>query len=545
MSRLKAISLLFFALFGQLHLFAQSVENYYWVAFTDKNGSAYSVSRPEEFLSEKAIGRRLKQHIPVDETDLPVSMLYVDSLRSLGITVLHQSKWLNGVTIKTDGEKAGLLQSLDFIAEIQLTKPGLITKSAIRKLEDEKFQSDYEPSLYGSSSYQLEQLNGQFLHQNHFRGEGVAVAVFDAGFYKADEYAALGRLFADGRVLGSRDFVLPEANIFEASSHGLSVLSTMAGWVEGELIGTAPEAFYYLFRTEDSSSEFLVEEDNWVAAAEYADSLGVDIINSSLGYFEFQDPLMNHTYSQMDGHTTRVTRAANMAVQKGILVFSSAGNEADNPWKYIIAPADGDLVIAVGAVGRNGNWAPFSSLGPAADGDIKPNVVATGWGTTLVKADGIVGYSSGTSFSSPVLAGMAACLWQANPKATALQLKFAIEYSASQYLNPDSVLGYGIPDFQLADQYLKEILPKDTKKWSLYPNPYFTDCHLVFDGDLTGESIEVRIIDMRGAVVYRQKMASENPVMLRNLANLPRGMYLVRITTENEIVTLKLVKAGR
>ena len=353
------------------------VENFYWVQFKDKLGTVFSINQPEQFLSPRAIERRQKQNIAVDERDLPVSDNYLQQLQEQGAEIIHTSKWLNGATIRaTKSIYEQTRQNLNFIAFSELTKPGIFLKSARNKFQTEHQLNEINITDYGSSYHQLRLFNGQLLHALGYQGEGMHIAVIDAGFYKVDELPAFEQLWGENRILGTKDFVDPGGDVFLAHTHGTNVLSTMGGYVKNELVGTAPEAFYYLLRSEDGATEYLIEEDNWVAAAEWADSAGCDVINSSLGYTTFDDPNMNHSYAEMDGNTTRITKAANIAVEKGMLVFSSAGNEADNPWKYLVAPSDGDLVIGVGAVNNDSIWAPFSSLGPSADGDVKPNLAA-------------------------------------------------------------------------------------------------------------------------------------------------------------------------
>ncbi len=366
---------------------------------------------------------------------------------------------------------------LPFVKEVQLTKPDITVKSAFNKFND--FEGDdnvlIDTSLYGLSVYQIGLMNGQFLHNQNYKGQGMQIAVLDGGFYHADEYPAFDSLWANNQILGTRDFVDPTVSFFQTNYHGMSVLSCMGGNIPGQLIGTAPKASYWLIRSEDTDTEYLVEEDNWVAAAEFADSAGCDIISTSLGYYTFNDASMNHTYADMDGKTTRVTKGANIAFSRGMLVFASAGNEGTYSWKHIIAPADGDDVIAVGAVNRDSVAAPFTSLGPASDGDVKPNVSAVGWNTYLETNNGDLGHLSGTSFSAPVMAGMAACLWQMYPDATARNVKNIIEMSCNKYNNPDSVVGYGIPDMAKAGFEMISDLPiitvTSSGKWIAYPNP--------------------------------------------------------------------------
>lgn len=548
MNRLRYILLVLLVVACDMSRAQDAALNYYWVAFTNKSGTPHSVSAPETYLSQRAIARRQRQQIRIDETDLPVSPVYLTGLKNLGAEIIHSSKWLNGATIRTTAALAGEISRLEFIRELQLTKPAVATKSAKDKFSREQISDlnvGIDTSYYGPSVYQIGQLNGQFLHNQHLTGQGMHVAVLDAGFFKADELPAFETLWDEGRVLGFRDFVSPGSNIFAEHQHGMNVLSIMAGTLPGTLIGSAPGASYYLFRTEDSASEYLIEEDNWVVAAEYADSLGVDVINSSLGYTEFDDTGMNHSYTDMNGETTRVTRAANLAVQKGMLVFSSAGNDADGPWRYLSAPSDGDLVIGVGAVGRNGTWAPFSSLGPAANGSVKPNVAALGWGTVLQRNDGTVGLGSGTSFSSPVMAGMVTCLWQSNPLATAQEIKQALEESASQFTRPDSLLGYGIPNLELADRLLKRKHGLVQLSWVAVPNPVQTSVYLYkLDGPPEADVL-VRIYRINGSLVYEKVFPAASPVFIPNLSNLPGGLYVASLRYGSHFAHVKLMVAGQ
>lgn len=534
-----------FLLFGIDAVWAQNeVPNYYWVQFKDKAGTLYSIQHPEEFLSERAIERRLKQHIALEESDLPVSTAYLQQLTGHGAKIIHTSKWLNGATISaTETEYQSIIDNSDFIIFSQLTKPGTFLKSTHSKFVRENQLNTIPRAAYGLSIHQLEVFNGQSLHAGYYFGEGIHIAVLDAGFYKADELSAFQYLFEEDKVLSTRDFVTQRGNVFSEHPHGTSVFSAMGGRVSGQLIGTAPEASYHLLRSEDSATEYLIEEDNWVAAAEYADSVGCDIINSSLGYYKFDDESMNHEYADMDGQTTRVTRAANKAVEKGMLVFASAGNEASDPWKYIIAPSDGDMVIGVGAVSPDSIWAPFSSLGPASDGDIKPNLVAVGWGTIVQQQDGRISASNGTSFSSPVLAGMAACLWQAFPAATNWQIKEAIEKSASQYTTPDDKIGYGIPDFHLASLLLQDPGPEVTApKWLAVPNPFSDHLYFYHPAPSSAQEIMVSLFSIEGRCLFKQVFPNHRSIYLLNLANLPSGIILARIETHTETSVIKLIK---
>jgi serine protease AprX len=308
----------------------------------------------------------------------------------------------------------------------------------------------YDASDYGLAFNQLQMLGGDVMHSKGFKGNGITIAVLDAGFYKVDELDVFSDL--QNQILSTYDFVDGNSNVYDDHTHGMMVLSTMGA--KGAMMGTAPDAQYLLLRSEDVFSENLIEEFMWVCAAEYADSAGADIINSSLGYTTFDDTLQDHTYADMDGKTTPISIGAGMASDKGIIVVNSAGNSGNSSWHYIGAPADNYDVLTVGAVDENEEFASFSSYGPNASGAEKPNVVAQGKNTVVANSDNTVITGNGTSFSSPITAGMVACLWGANPHKSAISIKDAIYKSADRYLNPDDQFGYGIPDYYSAYQYL-------------------------------------------------------------------------------------------
>ena len=545
MRRLLIIVLL--GLFSTLVLTAQdAAPNSYWVQLKDKKGTPYKISQPEAFLSQRSIDRRMRQHILIDETDLPVSRVYLDSLKNRGLEIVHTSKWLNGATVRTaDTTLIKKIATLPFVTMVQFTKPANVLKSFSNKFSDEVLNTEYDPENYGNAIDQLTQLNGQYLHRQGFRGKGIQIAILDAGFLNANTIEAFDSLRNSNRILGTRDFVDPTSDIYTQNYHGMSVLSCMGGNIPGSLIGTAPDASFYLIRSEDVATEYMIEEDNWVAAAEYADSLGVDVINSSLGYSQFNDSLMNHSYADLNGKTTRVTQGANMAFQKGILVFSSAGNEGSKSWKRIIAPSDGENVIGVAAVDKDGLRASFSSVGPAFGGAIKPNLAAMGSGTTLALSNGTIGYASGTSFSSPVLAGMGACLLQANPYAGAKMAKLAIEQSASQYNSPDSLIGFGIPDFEKADKYLKVNSAhnlKDKSSWTISPNPFSESIFLRNLNTVTNKNYLISIYNLQGICLWQSTFNSEETIVLKNLANLPQGLLILSIRSGETEERIKLIK---
>jgi len=524
-----------------------SAQNYYWIAFTDKNSTEYSLSAPEEYLSERAIERRQKQNILIDSLDLPVNSNYIDSVLTLDVEFVHSTKWLNGITIKTDSTGLdSILLDWSFIKEIQLTKPtSFSTKSATNKFADESqlFSGEIDSSFYD----QVSMLEGQFLHQQNFKGQGIQIAVLDGGFLNANVNPAFDSLWFNNQILGTKDVVDPNSDFYSTNYHGMSVLSCMGGNVPEELIGTAPKASYWLIRSEDTGSEYIIEEDHWVVAAEFADSVGADIINSSLGYYVFDDASTNHSYADMDGKTTRVTRAANIAASRGMLVFTSAGNERDDSWQRIIAPSDGDNVIGVGAVDKDLNPAFFTSAGPASDGDIKPNVSAMGYHTTLQLSNGNVGMANGTSFSSPVMAGMAACLWQRYPTKTAFEIKDALERSAHMYLNPDSLVGYGIPNMRSASTILDPLSVLVSEKgtnWQVYPNPVKDKVVLQYSGSQLQNNLTIELYSIAGQLIQLWIKPAAQTIVLSELPTSVNGMFLLRVNDGDKSETFKLSKSN-
>lgn len=534
---------------------AQVAPGKYFVAFTDKQNNPYSVSNPSAFLSARALQRRANQNISINISDLPVTPSYVSQVAGMGVTVLNVTKWFNGVIIQTsDTNLVNSIGQLPFVSGVRqhLHKHGDLPVKAERKDKFAVMRGEKSPSAaalnpaYGGAWNQISMLNGDFLHDAGYRGAGIWIAVLDAGFDRADSLPAFSELHAENRVIAVRDFVDGDTLVYDHHSHGTAVLSCMAADVPGDMIGTAPDASYILLRTEDAPTEFVIEEYNWACGAEFADSIGADIINSSLGYTEFDDPQQNHTYSDMNGDNTIVTQAADIAASKGILVVNSAGNSGGSPWYYIGAPADADSVLALGAVDAVGTVAPFSSRGPSFDGRVKPNVCAQGWNTFLAFTDSSYGYSSGTSFSSPVMAGMAACLWQSCPSFSNMQILHAIEISADHFLNPDSLYGNGIPDFSIAcfilqygSAYLDDLLIQ------VYPNPFNDVCIVHFYSSMRQE-IRAEVFDMLGKKVLDKTLflpAIDKYKLTISAGALPqKGAYVLRITTPEKVFYRKIIR---
>jgi len=530
---------------------AQSTGARYRIEFTDKVGSAYDLSHPEDFLSERALSRRNRYHIPVDENDLPVSAVYLDSLRKHGFKVLYTSRWFNFATVAVvSPEDTAGVSDWNFVRSIKLTRPENVLKNAESKWA--KIQAPATTSAqaepedqYGYSSDQVAQLNGKILYENSFKGQGMLIAVLDAGFRAANQQAVFDSLFQQNRMLGTRDFVNPASDVYQEYQHGMNVLSLMAANTPGTLIGTAPDASYYLIRTEDENSEYPVEMDNYIAGLELADSIGADVINASLGYFNFDDPAYNLSYDELDGKTLMITRAVELAEEKGMIVCVSAGNEGDNAWQHIIAPADANGILSMAAVNIVGERARFSSIGPSADGRIKPEVAACGWDAWIQKYPNEIGTSNGTSFASPLVAGLTACLWQEYPGKTPAEIIDAVIQSASQYASPDNYLGYGIPDFEKASLLLQKTATKDEseKQWKVSPNPFVNNIRLEYQGQglLDDTSATCILISGTGTILKEERLSGRIQ-WVNHLGSLPSGMYFLQVITNGVTENHKLIK---
>jgi len=557
----------FFILFLSLFcadIYSQIAPAKYYIQFTDKNNSPFTLSNPLAFLSQKALNRRANQGYLLDNKDLPVNPAYVDSVIAAGnVILLNKSKWLNGITISTSDSIALVnINALSFVQSVQAVAPVNSSKRNVHKFETDfklmnadnfkNSQNSKTKSIntydYGFSANQIEMIGLDFLHNQGFHGENMLIAVLDAGFYSVDTLSVFDSLRNDNRILGIRDFVDPTANVYEGHTHGMMVLSLMAGNIPGQLIGTSPEASFWLLRSEDAPTEYLIEEYNWVTAAEFADSIGADIINSSLGYSVFDDTLQNHTFSDLDGSTTIISRGANTAASRGILMVNSAGNSAQTPWQRIIAPADADSVLTIGAVDENGQYASFSSVGNTYDGRIKPDVASQGQNTVVASSQGGIMTGNGTSFSSPIIAGAVACLWQANPIATNMQIIDAIKQSASQYNNPDSLLGYGIPNFQMAHTLLENVTINENQKgcaFTVFPNPFRDVFSMTYFSSDT-KPICVEIFNICGKNIFTscnlEVNLGSNTFSFSNLMLFSKGIYFIKVTKENSINIRKLVK---
>ena len=428
----------------------------YRLTLTDKAGSPYSLNHPEQFLSEKSIERRARMGISIDYHDLPVSPTYLEQIRQTGATVFNYSKWNNTVQVEThDSLLEQSLRELPFVSHVMLVykSPEFAEANNCQNRTKELVADTIycKDDYYGMAQKQVEQLGLPFLHTMGYRGNGMTIAILDGGFYNADIIPA----FKTTKILGTKNFARPDSNIYEEHPHGMMVLSCIAPNQPHILVGTAPEASFYLLQSEDTWQEYRGEEDNWCAALEYADSLGVDIVTSSLGYTHFDRPAATLEYEWLDGHHELNSRSASLAASRGILLLNSAGNSGDESWKKIGFPADAHDILAVGAVDEEGVNTVFSSIGFTADHRIKPDAMARGGATALLATDGTVSQANGTSFACPVLAGAVACLYQAFPLKQPKEIIEAIHQAGSCYSKPNEVYGYGIPNMEKAFHILQ------------------------------------------------------------------------------------------
>ena len=524
---------------------AQSQVNRYMVFFSDKDTATWSAENATAYLSERAIARREKQGIEISAQDFPINEAYADSITSLGMEVYYESKWLNGVLVQGDEQKVSTLIGLGFVTEVEYIAPNtLLQRDQQVPQIPETFKEP--PNVNASSSTQLKMLYADKMHADGFQGQGMWIAIVDNGFRGVNEYAPFEHLFSQNKIVATKDFVANTGNVYQFGTHGTQVLSTISAKYGNSMIGTAPEAHVVLCITE-ADAENRIEEYNWLLAMEYIDSIGVDVVNSSLGYNTFDDPSMNYTKSDLDGNTSVITRAANIAARKGIIVVSSAGNTGgDKSWSKVTFPADAKDILSVGSV--NGEWGKsgFSSFGPTADGRIKPDVCALGDPTTVVNGSGTIKKSSGTSFSSPLVAGFAACIWQANPEWDYLKVIAEIKKSGRNSEVPDTLIGYGVPNYLSISNpnglAIKKLLEPELK---VFPNPFTENYFTIdFQGTMLNESIVIALVDANGKRIYKKKLTERNrpDQLLIEFKSTEKGIYFLTLTTQNLIKTIKLVK---
>ena len=520
----------------------QIADSTYWVYFTDKANNGYQYDQPYDFLSERSVQRRAWQGLGVGLSDEPLTSAYVDALVALGAEVRHVSRWLNGVAMINADE--------DLFQEV-LALPFVDTFAWIPESQalwfppppsGERFEPPLESPLeysYGVAKEQILQVDMDLLHNEGYRGQGVWVAVLDAGFRNVDSLPSFESMISEGRLLGTRNFVNDSSVFRLVNSHGMMVLSIIGGDWDGYMMGTAPAASYFLCTTENVHSETHLEEIAWIEAAEYMDSLGFDVFNTSLGYSDMDSTEFDYTYSDMDGHSILMSRAASMLASKGIILCNSAGNEGNSSWYRITAPSDAKDIICVGAVDSLGNIASFSSRGPSFDGRVKPELVAMGRLTGIQYINGGLARGSGTSFSSPVMTGSVASLWQAYPELPARELIQIIRNTGDRFDNPDATYGYGVPSFARAYRIISSAkLNHLSSGMNVYPNPASRLVRIDLPGSDQGEYM-LNFYDMNGRLLARESAFLPGELALPG--GLAPGLYLLEVVTDYKVYNTRLI----
>jgi serine protease AprX len=531
----------------------------YRISFTDKNGVIADIHTPSTFLSAKALNRRSAQHLSIDSTDLPIPQIYIDSVLKLSSGKLHvKSHWLNQcVILVNDTSNIKYVRSKPFVKGINYVAGFTAPLHIMARVQDEHssipinrnrslLKTTGGVGYYGDAYDQISLANGQYLHDKGYRGAGKTIAVLDAGFNTTNTLAGYDSLRISGRIVDTYNFKLDTSDVYGYSDHGTEVLSTMAGIITGQYVGTAPDASYALYITEDALSEQPYEMDNLVAAMERADSIGVDIISISLGYNTFDGGIGDLSYSDLDGKSTIAAMGVNVATSKGILVVSSAGNEGGGTWDKILTPGDADSALTIGSVDISKTHVVSSGNGPNAAGQIKPDVCMLGAPSMVFNTSGTISAIGGTSLATPELAGLAACLWEAKPSATPYEIRNAIRKSADHAASPDNHIGYGVPDFGIATQSLSYLDPPILVSAIpvVYPNPFFDKIALSIYA-LSSAQMDWNITDLQGKSVLSGKVNMMNGT--NNLFEIsipdkfPSGMYFLHIVTPEYNNSWKLV----
>lgn len=532
------------------------------IELTDKRGTPFNIGSPEFYLSPESIQRRKLYGIGVDSSDLPITPSYLDSIKKSGrVEVLSTSKWLNMVLIKTtDPVALAKISQFPFVKKRNPigNKPRIVGQ---QKTPDTVFENStvlYQHKMlnnaldYGRSNQQISIHEGEFLHNAGYTGNGVKIAVFDAGFFKYQNIGAFDSIRLNDKIKLTRDFVENTTSVNEDDAHGMYCLSILAANIPGTMIGSAPQASYYLFRTEDVASEYPIEEFYWVAAAEMADSLGAKMISSSLGYSTFDDPSFDYNYPMMNGKSTMVSRGASFAAKKGMIVMNSAGNEGNKSWKYIIAPADTEDILSVGAVNALKQVASFSSYGPSADNRVKPDIASVGWNTFVISTTGALAQGNGTSFSNPNIAGLVACLWQAFPEFNNREIIEAVKKSSDRFNNPDTRTGYGIPNMRIAYGLLEKerntrraITILKNERIKVYPNPFGEKLTVVYHHQKSG-TLKIKLFNLEGKLLrdwsFNTIAGEYQYFQLNDLSVLPHGEYFLRFEDQVGKGTIRLQK---
>ncbi len=519
--------------------------NRYMVFFSDKENNTWSLEQPEAFLSPRALERRSKQGILLSEEDLPVSEAYVEEVKSAGGKVFYRSRWFNAALIEANAADLKRIELLPKVDSVVFVAPG--TKLSDGQSQRKKRSLRLSAQLSPPENHQNTILGVPQMQAKGFTGEGKLIAILDGGFLAVDELPYFSHFFDEGKLIGQHDFTTSSTDVFRYSTHGTKALSTIAAIDSANFIGTAPMAEFLLAVTEDVSSEYLIEEYNWLLGAEWADSAGTDVITASLGYNTFDDPAMNYSYRDLDGNTTVSARAATMAAERGIVVVVSAGNSGSSAWKYIVTPADAKGIISVGAIREGGEIASFSSRGPTADGRIKPEVVAIGYKTTVANENGGFTAGNGTSYAAPQIAGFAAAAWAAFPQLSSKELRELILSSGSKAANPDTVFGWGKPFFPLMEGELlaiEKIRSRDNIK--IYPNPV-QEGHLFLEfSEQPAVDTYIKLYTPAGLTFIENRkvtpLRSGEKTFVVDLLNIPKGFYILEVINNGKISPFKIIR---
>jgi subtilisin family serine protease len=559
----------YFAIFSLLFFSATSnAQLSYTVKLKYKKSDSYSLSQPTAFLSQRAIQRRIRQHIAIDSTDLPINKSYLDSIANVpGVTIVSRSKWLNRVVVVlTDPFAIDKINAFPFVEQSDIVAVSAVLDPNHVKLEKIEPASnlatgsravlDQHGTLddtinYGNNYQQVHIHEGEYLHKQNFQGQGMVIAVLDGGFKNYLTNIVFDSVRNNNQILGTYDFVTNDSSVNEDNSHGAFCFSILAANRPGFIVGTAPKAKYWLFRTEDAATEKPIEEHNWIEAAEKADSLGADMISSSLGYYAFDDPQFDHSYTQRDGNTAQITIAADLAAKKGMIIMNAAGNTGglSTEGKYILCPADGDSVMSVGAVNNSGVIGAFSSWGPNGAGKRKPNIVSVGWGAVFANTAGNPAVGNGTSFANPNIAGLIACLWQAFPEFSNMEILDAVERSSDRYNNPDDRYGYGIPNFRIASDLLQakrqQIDSLSAGRWiKAFPVPFKQLFTVFVKAPSTGRA-NIRVIDLTGRVLQEKNVdvteGNHYKIQMNPSGTKRFGLYLLQYFDGKNRSTIKLI----
>lgn len=502
-----------------------------YLAYLEEKPDSFLL-HPERFLTSQALERRKLQGIPVNLTDAPIPAEKLKALEQF-VKVRGYSRWLNAALIEVSSPDR--IPSSPFIRCIEPLSHAPHSSRALATVASTRSANPSQKTLSPVNIHQLHQLNLHTLHELGYTGKNIRIAILDAGFPYMDEIPAFRAVFHSGRFLGGYDFVAGDSSIFGDNSHGTQVASVIIAHDPDTIgyVGGAPDVAVLLARTENALSESRIEEWNWARAAEWADSMGAYIIQSSLGYSTFDDPAENYTYADMNGRTAITTQAARIATQKGLLVITSAGNEGNSPWRYITAPADADSIIAVGAINSSGQIAPFSSRGPTADHRIKPDLVALGWGTYIVGLSGTVQQASGTSFAAPLITSLAACIWQSAPELPGWYVREALLQSGDRARNPDTLYGYGIPDGEKALLYLRQLRGQTspTSTLRLSPNPVSHTLTLALNDPNFGW-YDMEIYDTEGRLIWRRLYRGMTEINI-SVQDWRPGLYIVELVSQD------------